>query len=86
MDYRREPNFPSCCALAVARFTPLALTGGTQYWVVANTPVSGRGSDFVGVWNWNYKILPFAGSNGVNGWSAEIGDTWPAGAVLGTVP
>lgn len=80
------PNFPSCCALAVANFTPLALTGGTQYWVVANTPASGQGSDFVGVWNWNHKILPFAGSNGVNGWFAEIGDTWPAGAVLGTVP
>jgi hypothetical protein len=83
---RNLPNFPSCCALAVAHFTALALTGGTQYWVVANTPVSGQGSDFVGVWNWNYKTLPFAGSNGVNGWSAEIGDTWPAGEVLGTVP
>jgi hypothetical protein len=80
------PNFPSCCALAIANFTPLAITGGTQYWVVANTPPSGQGSDFVGVWNWNYKTLPFAGSNGVNGWFAEIGDTWPAGEVLGTVP
>lgn len=80
------PNFPSCCTLAVANFTPLALTGGTQYWIVANTPASGPGSDFVGVWNWNHKTLPFAGSNGVNGWFAEIGDTWPAGAVLGTVP
>lgn len=78
------PNFPSCCTLAVANFTPLALTGATQYWVIANTPASGQGSDFVGV-NWNYKILPFAGSNGVNGWFREIGDTWPAGAVLGTV-
>jgi hypothetical protein len=80
------PNFPSCCTLAVANFTPLALTGGTQYWIVANTPASGPGSDFVGVWNWNHKTLPFAGSNSVNGWVAEIGDTWPAGAVLGTIP
>jgi hypothetical protein len=80
------PNFPSCCALAVANFTPLALTGGTKYWVVANTPVSGQGSDFVGAWNFNHRILPYAASNGVNGWFAENGNTWPAGAVLGTVP
>jgi hypothetical protein len=80
------PHFPSCCTLAVANFTPLAITGGSQYWIVANTPASGPGSDFVGVWNWNHKTLPFAGSNGVNGWFAEIGDTWPAGAVLGTIP
>lgn len=80
------PKFPSCCRLAVANFTPMTLTGGTQYWIVGNTPVSGQGSDFVGVWDWNYKVLPFAGSNGVNGWFAEVGDTWPAGAVLGTIP
>jgi hypothetical protein len=80
------PIFPSCCTLAVANFTLLALNAGTQYWIVANTPISGQGSDFVGVWNWNHKTLPYAASNSVNGWFAEIGDTWPAGAVLGTVP
>jgi len=80
------PDFGTCCTLVVASFTPLAVSGGTQYWIVANTPVSGEGSDFVGVWDWNYQPLPFAGSNGVNGWFAEIGNTWPAGAVYGTVP
>lgn len=80
------PNFGTCCALAIANFTPLAVTGGTRYWVVANTPASGQGSDFVGVWDWNYKVLTFAGSNGVNGWYSQIGDTWPAGEVLGTIP
>jgi len=80
------PNSGTCCTLAIAGFTPLAVKKGTQYWVVANTPASGQGSDFNGVWDWNFKVLPFAGSNGVDGWFAEIGDTWPAGEVLGTIP
>jgi hypothetical protein len=80
------PDFGTCCALAVARFTPLAITAGTQYWVVANTPVSGQGSDFVGAWDFVFKVKTFASTNGINGWAAENADTLPAGAVLGTVP
>jgi hypothetical protein len=80
------PDFGTCCQLAVAHFTPLAVTAGTQYWVVADTPASGQGSDFVGTWDFESKVMTFGGTNGVNGWVAENGDTEPAGAVLGTVP
>lgn len=43
-------NLPGagCCTLAVASFSPLSVTGGTQYWVVADTPLTGQGSDFAG--------------------------------------
>jgi hypothetical protein len=80
------PDFGACCTLAIANFTPLAVTGGTQYWVVASAPVSGQGSDFVGVWNWVFKEIIFGGTNGVNGWYAINVDSLPAGRVLGTVP
>ncbi len=80
------PSFPSCCTLAVANFSPLAVTAGTRYWVVGGAPTSGQGSDFVGVWNWDYKVFLFGGTNGVNGWFGENGDTLPAGAVMGSIP
>jgi hypothetical protein len=76
----------TCCTLAVANFSALAVTGGTRYWVVADTPVSGTGSDFVGVWDWVAKIILFGGSNGVNGWQGINIDGLPAGEVLGTIP
>ena len=76
----------TCCTLADASFTPVAVTAGTRYWVVANTPASGQGSDFVGVWDWVSKIILFGGSNGVDGWQGINVDGLPAGAVLGTIP
>ena len=80
------PDAGPCCTLAIANFTPLPVTGGTRYWVVANAPLTGQGSDFVGVWDWDYKIMLFGGTNGVNGWFGENADTLPAGEVLGTIP
>jgi len=76
----------TCCTLADASFAPVAVTAGTRYWVVANTPASGPGSDFVGVWDWVSKIILFSGSNGVDGWQGINVDGLPAGAVLGTIP
>lgn len=78
--------FGTCCTLAIANFTPVAVTAGSQYWVVAGAPLSGQGSDFVGVWDWVSKQIIFGGTNGVNGWSAINVDGLPAGKVLGTVP
>ena len=57
------PDFLTCCTLASANFDPpLAVTGGTQYWVVASTPTSGKGANFVGGWDFVYQgdILPVA--------------------------
>jgi hypothetical protein len=80
------PGYGTCCTLAIASFTPLAVAAGTKYWVVADTPVSGPGSDFVGVWDFVSANLEFGGTNGNDGWVAEIADTEPAGQVLGTLP
>lgn len=50
------PDFGTCCTLAAANFDPpLAVTGGTQYWVVASTPTSGKGANFSGLWDWVYQ-------------------------------
>jgi hypothetical protein len=80
------PDYGTCCTLAVANFTPVAVTGGTRYWVVANAPLTGQGSDFVGVWDWVAKIILFGGTNGVDGWYGINTDGLPAGEVLGTIP
>lgn len=81
------PASGTCCALTVANFAPVAVTAGIQYWVVADTPTTGTGSDFEGVWNYVAKpIYPQAENRGA-GWVALIGSpAEAAGEVLGTVP
>jgi hypothetical protein len=50
------PLFGTCCTLAIAKFeSPLPVTGGTKYWVVASTPATGKGSDSLGYWDWVYQ-------------------------------
>jgi hypothetical protein len=76
-----------CCALTVANFTPLAVTAGSQYWVVADTPLAGTGSDFYGVWFWVIApVIPVASNFDDAGWFSHNGDGRPAGEVLGTIP
>jgi hypothetical protein len=78
-----------CCQLAIATFrSGLAVVAGTQYWIVADTPASGTGSDFEGVWDDVPPTTKFVAedSNG-GGWysfAANLND--PAAAVYGTVP
>jgi hypothetical protein len=80
------PSTGTCCALAVANFSPVGVTGGTQYWVVADTQLTGTGSDFVGGWREVVKpAIPF-GYNRGKGWNAGNADTLVAGEVLGTIP
>jgi hypothetical protein len=80
------PAAGTCCTLALANFTPVAVTAGTRYWVVANTPSSGTGSDFDGSWDWVAKpVILVAGNHGA-GWYEFNGDALPAGEVLGTIP
>ncbi len=81
------PAAQTCCGLAVASFTPVAVTGGTQYWVVADTPLTGTGSDFLGVWACAFKpVMLLAGTSAGNPWASLNGDGRPAGEVLGTIP
>ncbi len=81
------PKSLTCCALAVANFSSLAVNGGTKYWVVADTPKSGQGSDFLGEWAGAVSpILMLAANVAGTGWVAFNGNGLPAGEVLGTVP
>jgi hypothetical protein len=77
----------TCCTLTMAKFAPIAVTGGLQYWVVADTPLTGTGSDFYGTWDYVAPgIYLFAYSHG-DGWNGlDAIDSEAAGAVLGTVP
>jgi hypothetical protein len=76
----------TCCALAVANFTSLAVAAGTRYWVVADSPLTGTGSDFDGSWDWVAKPIILVAGNHGDGWSGFNGDALPAGEVLGTIP
>jgi hypothetical protein len=80
------PTHGTCCALAVANFSSVGVTGGTQYWVVADTPLTGTGSDFAGGWSEVVRpSIPSAYNRG-KGWSPTNSDTLVAGEVLGTIP
>jgi len=79
------PDAGTCCTLAVANFTPVAVTAGSLYWVVADTPLTGTGSDFLGVWEYVPKIIPMAVGDPY-GWFASSADDLPAGEVLGSIP
>ena len=81
------PKAFTCCQLAVADFVSVPVKGGTQYWVVANTPKTGGGSDFLGEWAGAVTpALMLAGNADQTGWVAFSGNGLPAGDVLGTVP
>ena len=76
----------TCCTLAVANFTPVAITGGNRYWVVADTPLSGMGSDFNGSWEFAIQTTPPYSINLGTGWSFQPSLSELAGKVLGTTP
>ena len=81
------PKAISCCGLAVADFESTPVNGGSQYWVVADTPRSGPGSDFLGEWAGEVSpVLMLAANVAETGWVAFNGNGLPAGEVLGTVP
>jgi hypothetical protein len=80
------PDFLTCCTLTVADFPPVSVTGSKHYWVVANTPSSGKGSDFYGGWDFIPSSIAQALDNGT-GWTATEGFSQEAaGAVYGTIP
>lgn len=77
----------TCCQLAVANFASVPVKGGIQYWVVADTPKSGKGSDFIGEWAGAVSpVLLLSGKAAGTAWVTFNGNGLPAGEVLGTVP
>ena len=81
------PKTLTCCGLAVGDFSSVPVKGGTRYWVVADTPKTGIGSDFIGEWAGAVSPeLPLAGNAGGTGWMALNGNGLPAGDVLGSIP
>lgn len=85
---KNVPVWPSCCKLAIATFTTgVPITAGTRYWVVADTPTTGTGSDFSGGWNWVPPSKLLFGIDQGGGWSStQAYIEEPAGAVYGTIP
>jgi hypothetical protein len=82
------PHYFACCQLAVANFSSaIAVKAGSRYWVVADTPASGEGSDFVGEWAGAVSpVLPLASNASGTGWVTFNGNGFPAGDVQGTIP
>ncbi len=83
------PDFGTCCVLASVAFaTPLPVRAGIQYWVVADTPTTGTGDDFYGVWDYVYKT-PFLQASNVGGfyWNPSHGGYQEAAlGVFGSIP
>jgi len=81
------PTAGTCCASATWNLaTPLPVTAHVRYWIVADTPTSGTGSDLFGVWQFVHTTFYIA--DHVNGiWVATAGaDQQFAAAVFGTIP
>jgi len=84
---KKLPKAFSCCDLAVADFDSVAVNAKTQYWIVADTPKTGKGSDFLGEWAGAVSpVLMLAANAAQTGWVAFNGNGLPAGQVLGTTP
>jgi hypothetical protein len=79
------PIFGTCCTLASADFAPVAVTAGTPYWVVADTPLNGNGSDSTDTWNFVVPEIPQAFTRG-DGWFLQDENQSAAGDVRGTIP
>lgn len=85
---KNVPVYFTCCKLAIANLPSVAVTAGTQYWVVADTPSTGTGSDFYGVWSFipPSKLLVGADLAGGGWFSFQATTQEPAGAVYGSIP
>jgi|HubBroStandDraft_5_1064220.scaffolds.fasta_scaffold118342_2 hypothetical protein len=76
----------TCCALATWRLDKeVPLLAGAQYWVVADAPTTGTGSNSAAVWDAVFPSVPEAFNEG-SGWSQSNGDERFGLAVLGTAP
>jgi hypothetical protein len=86
--FKNLPAFGACCTLATWHLrTGVSVTAATQYWVVADTPTTGAGSDTEVIWDDQAPIyLEAFNPGGGVGWLPYNGDQFLAGEVLGAVP
>jgi hypothetical protein len=84
VEIHNAPTFGSCCTLVIASLgTPgVALTAGTQYWVVAQADDT-HAPTFTGAWALANNFIAYNAAQG--GW-ANFPSAPEAGAVKGTVP
>jgi len=85
---RNLPTFGTCCKLAYAQFPAgVAVSAGTQYWIVGDTPVTGTGSDLAGAWDFVPPAKKTFATDPGSGWFSSVAAIEePAGAVYGTIP
>ena len=87
---KNVPIYPTCCKLASASVKPsFSVTAGAQYWLVADTPSAGTGSDFEGAWVFipPSKLLVSVNSGVGLSWFTGPADIQePAGAIYGSIP
>jgi len=78
-------NAGTCCALATwALEKKISVLAGAQYWVVADEPATGTGSDSAALWDTVFPSVPEAVNTGE--WFPFNGNSRFGLAVLGTVP
>jgi hypothetical protein len=83
---RGLPDPGTCCKVATWHMKPgLSVSGGLQYWIVADAPAVGKGSDSAALWEITFPTYPQAFNDGTS-WFSVNGNSRLAGAVLGTVP
>jgi hypothetical protein len=85
---KNVPTFYTCCKLATASVKPsLSVIAATQYWLVADTPAAGTGSDFEGAWAFVPPSKLSVGVNEGSSWFSFPADVEaPAGAIYGSIP
>jgi hypothetical protein len=86
---QNAPTFGDCCTLMTANMgnPGVAITAGTQYWVVANHHPTAL--DFGGAWAWTNLLQAFSIADGTDWTTYNIGDFGlgnSAMSVSGTVP
>jgi hypothetical protein len=77
------PAFGTCCQVVDVTIPSTAVSGGTQYWIVASSDDT-NAPDFTGVFAAS-NLANIAGDVGQTGWSSFTTNT-PAAAAKGTIP
>lgn len=77
------PAFGSCCQVVDVTIPSTAVSGGTQYWIVASSDDT-NAPDFTGVFDAS-NLANIAGDVGQTGWFSFTTNT-PAAAARGTIP
>ena len=77
------PTFGTCCQVVDVTIPSTAVSGGTQYWIVATSDDT-NGPDFTGVFVAS-NLANISGNEAQSGWFSFTTNT-PAAAAKGTIP